>query len=76
MQIYLKEEHNYIKQRCSIEILQSEVAQKEAQLADIILHPDTTGLHWLELNRAEDFAKRGEEEARRNLDRIWRVINE
>ena len=25
----------------SIEILQSEVAQKEAQLADIVLHPDT-----------------------------------
>lgn len=60
----------------SIEILQSEVAQKEAQLADIVLHPDTQGLHWLELHRAEDFAKRGEEEARKNLDRIWQVINE
>ncbi|MFH1457945.1 MAG: patatin-like phospholipase family protein [Candidatus Omnitrophota bacterium] len=60
----------------SIEILQSEVAQKEAKLADIVLHPDTSGLYWLELHRASEFAKRGEEEARKNLDRIWKVINE
>lgn len=60
----------------SIEIMQSEVAQKEAQLADIVLHPDTGGLHWLELHHAGDFAKRGEEEARRNLDKIWQIINE
>ena len=26
--------------------------------------------------KAEEFAKRGEEEARRNLDKIWRLINE
>ncbi|MFH0790576.1 MAG: patatin-like phospholipase family protein [Candidatus Omnitrophota bacterium] len=60
----------------SIEFMQSELAQKEAQLADIVLHPDTRGMHWLELNRAKEFAKRGEEEARRNLDKIWKVVNE
>jgi NTE family protein len=60
----------------SIEVMQSELAKKEAQLADIVLHPDTSGLHWLELYRAEDFAKRGEIETRRNLDKIWQVINE
>jgi len=60
----------------SIEMLQSEVAKKEGQLADIVIHPDTHGLHWLELHRAEDFAKRGEEEARKNLSRIIQVINE
>jgi NTE family protein len=60
----------------SVEILQSEVAQKEAQLADIVLHPDTSGLYWLELHKAEEFARRGEEEALRNLDKIWQVINE
>ncbi|MFH0827446.1 MAG: patatin-like phospholipase family protein [Candidatus Omnitrophota bacterium] len=60
----------------SVEILQSEVAQKEATLADIVLHPDTSGLYWLELHRAPEFAKRGEEETRRNLDKIWKVINE
>lgn len=60
----------------SIEFMQSELARKEAQLADIVLHPDTQGMHWLELNRAKEFAERGEEEARRNLDKIWKVVNE
>jgi NTE family protein len=60
----------------SIEIMQSEMAQREAQLADIVLHPDTSDSHWLELNKAEYFAKKGEEEARRNLDRILQLINE
>lgn len=60
----------------SVEILQSEVAQKEGQLADIVLHPDVSGLYWLELHRAGEFAKRGEEETRKNLERIWQVIND
>ncbi|MCX5700549.1 MAG: patatin-like phospholipase family protein [Candidatus Omnitrophica bacterium] len=60
----------------TFEILQSEVAQKEGLLADIVLHPDTSGLYWLELHRASEFARRGEEEARKNLDKIWKVINE
>lgn len=60
----------------SIEILQSEVAQTEAQLADVVLHPDTSGLYWLDLHKGIEFAKRGEIEARRQLDRIWKVINE
>lgn len=60
----------------SVEILQSEVAQKEAHLADVVLHPDTSGLYWLELHRAAEFAKRGEEETRRNLDKIRQLINE
>jgi predicted acylesterase/phospholipase RssA len=60
----------------SVEILQSEVAQKEALLADVVLHPDTSGLYWLELHKAAEFAKRGEEEARRNLDKIKQLVNE
>ncbi|MCX5695511.1 MAG: patatin-like phospholipase family protein [Candidatus Omnitrophica bacterium] len=60
----------------SVEILQSEVAQKEALLADVVLHPDTSGLYWLDLHKAAEFAKRGEEEARRNLDKIKQLINE
>jgi NTE family protein len=60
----------------SIEILQSEVAGKEGQFADIVLHPDLAGLYWLELHRGKDFVKRGEEEARRNLDKIWQIVNE
>jgi predicted acylesterase/phospholipase RssA len=60
----------------SVEILQSEVALKEAQLADVVLHPDTSGMYWLELHRAKEFAKRGEEEARRKLDKIKQMVNE
>lgn len=60
----------------SIELMQSEVAQKEAQLADIILHPDLSGLHWLELYKSEEFVRRGEQETRENLGKIWQVINE
>lgn len=60
----------------SVEVLQSEVAQKEAKLADIVLHPDTSGLNWIELHKAPEFAKRGEEEARENLDKLLQVINE
>jgi len=60
----------------SIEIMQSEIAQKEAQLADVVLHPDTSGLNWLDLHKAAEFAARGEEEMRKNLDKIWEVVNE
>ncbi|RKY33315.1 MAG: hypothetical protein DRP74_00340 [Candidatus Omnitrophota bacterium] len=60
----------------SIEVMQSEMIKKEAQLADIVLHPGLRGIHWLELHRAEDFAKRGEEETRKNLDKIRQIINE
>lgn len=60
----------------SIEMLQSEVAEKESKFADIVLHPDLHGLNWLELHRVEEFARRGEEEARRNLGKIWQIVNE
>jgi NTE family protein len=60
----------------SVEILQSEVAQREARFADVVLHPDTSGLYWLELHRSAEFAKRGEEETRRNLEKIRQLINE
>ncbi|MFA6349786.1 MAG: patatin-like phospholipase family protein [Candidatus Omnitrophota bacterium] len=60
----------------SIEVMQSELAHKESRLADVVLHPNTKGLHWLELYRAEEFAKRGEEEARKHINRIKQVINE
>lgn len=60
----------------SIEMMQSEIAQKEAKLADIVLHPDTSGLNWLEFQRAEEFIERGEQETRHNLDKIWQLIKE
>jgi NTE family protein len=58
----------------SFEIMQSEVAQKEAQLADVVLHPNLAGLHWLALHKSDAFAKRGEEEARRHIEKIKQLI--
>ncbi|MFH1440906.1 MAG: patatin-like phospholipase family protein [Candidatus Omnitrophota bacterium] len=60
----------------SIELMQSQMIQKEGQLADIVLHPDTSGLHWLELYKSAEFSQRGEEEARRNLDKIKKIVND
>ncbi len=60
----------------SVEVLQSEVARKEGELADVVLHPDTQGLFWLDLHKAAEFAKRGEIEARKNLDKIRQLVNE
>jgi len=60
----------------SVEILQSEVARRESELADVVLHPDTAGLFWLDLHKAEEFAKRGEAEARRHLDQIRQLVSE
>jgi hypothetical protein len=39
-----------------------------------VLHPDTRGLNWLEFHKAEEFIKRGEEEVRRNLEKIKELI--
>ncbi|HTY44487.1 MAG TPA: patatin-like phospholipase family protein [Patescibacteria group bacterium] len=60
----------------SVETMQAEVVQREAQLADIVLHPDIKDTHWLEWHRSREFARRGEEEARKNLERIWQLIRE
>ncbi len=60
----------------SFEIMQSEMVNKEAQFADIVLHPDVGGLHWMELNKAEEFVRRGETETKKHLDRIQQLIKE
>jgi NTE family protein len=59
----------------SFEIMQSEVVQKEARLADVVLHPDLAGLHWLSFHKADEFAKRGEDETRKNLEKIKQLIS-
>ncbi len=60
----------------SIELMQSQMIARESLLADIVLHPDTSGLHWLQLYRVAEFAQRGEAEARKNLEKIKQVVNE
>lgn len=58
----------------SVEYMQSELARKEAVLADVVINPDTTGLFWLDLHRAAEFSARGEEETRLHLQQIRELI--
>ena len=60
----------------SIEIMQSEIAIRQAKYADVVIHPDTSGLMWIDFDKAEEFAKRGEIEARKNLRYIWQLVRE
>lgn len=60
----------------SVELMQSELVKKEASLADVVLHPNTAGLHWMEFHKARIFAQRGEEEARENIAKIWEVVKQ
>jgi len=60
----------------SIEVMQSQIADKEAQYADVVLHPDVSNIGWTEFNKVKELAKRGETEARRNLDKIWKLVKE
>lgn len=59
----------------SIEIMQSEIAKKETNLADIVLHPDTSGINWLEFSKVDELIKRGEQEAEKNIAKIKQLIN-
>jgi NTE family protein len=79
MKHYLKEKFKNNIMRTifdSVELTQDELIHKESLLADIVLHPDTAGMHWLGLYRAQEFAKRGEDHARARLDAIRQLINE
>ena len=60
----------------SIEVMQSEIEKTESRLADVVLHPDLSGLFWLELHKAREFAERGEKEARRHLAKIKELSEE
>lgn len=60
----------------SVELMQSELVVRESKLADVVLHPDTSGLFWLELHKSKEFARRGREEAQSSLGRIWKVVND
>ncbi len=58
----------------SVEYMQSELARKEAALADVVINPDTSGLFWLDLHRAAEFSLRGEKETRLHLQQIRELV--
>ena len=58
----------------TLEASENVLAQQSGQHADIVIHPDLSGLNWYELNQAEELIKRGEAATRASLEHIRRVI--
>lgn len=51
-----------------------EMARHSAQHADVMIHPDLTGIQWFELYRVDDLIRRGEEAAQQALPAIKELI--
>ncbi|MDD4293968.1 MAG: patatin-like phospholipase family protein [Candidatus Omnitrophica bacterium] len=51
----------------SIETMQQEFINHELRMADIIIHPDLSGLGWMEFNKADEFILRGEKAIRKQI---------
>lgn len=60
----------------SIETMQQEFIKVSLELADLVIHPDLSGMHWLEFDKVEQFVKRGEDAARNRIDDILKLISE
>jgi predicted acylesterase/phospholipase RssA len=57
----------------TLEASESVIAQDSGKVADIVIHPDLSGLNWYELYQAEELIKRGEAAARKHLDALRRI---
>jgi predicted acylesterase/phospholipase RssA/cellulose biosynthesis protein BcsQ len=49
------------------------IAEKSAQEADVLIHPDLVGINWFELYRVDDLVERGESAARQALAEIKKL---
>ena len=52
------------------------IAEQSAQLADVVLHPNTVGINWFELNKVDQLIKAGEVVTREHLPQIRKLIEE
>lgn len=59
----------------TLEASESVIAEQSGKNADVVIHPDLSGLNWYELYQAECLIKRGEEAAARHIDRIKDIIS-
>ncbi|MFH0754254.1 MAG: patatin-like phospholipase family protein [Candidatus Omnitrophota bacterium] len=59
----------------TLEASESVIAQQSGRAADIVIHPDLTGLSWFELYQAEELIKRGESAARLQIDKLRIIVN-
>lgn len=51
-----------------------EVAQRSARDADVLIHPDLSGIQWYELYRVDDLIRRGQEAAEKALPAIRELV--
>jgi NTE family protein len=51
-----------------------EIARQAVVDADIMIHPDLSGIQWYELHRVDELIKRGEEAAERALPAIKELL--
>lgn len=58
----------------SIETMQREFVRQAVSVSDIVIHPDFTGLGWLEFEKVEDLIKRGEQATRQKIAEIKKLI--
>jgi len=55
----------------TMQSMEYKIAQMSGETqADVVLHPDVSNIRWYEFYSAKDLIKRGEEEARRNINKI------
>jgi NTE family protein len=59
----------------TLEASESVIAQQSGRAADVVIHPDLAGLSWYELYQAEELIKRGEEAARKHIDKLRTIVN-
>ncbi|MBF0388176.1 MAG: patatin-like phospholipase family protein [Candidatus Omnitrophica bacterium] len=58
----------------TLEASECVIAEQSARGADIVIHPDLSGLNWYELYQADILIKRGEEAARLQLGKIKEMM--
>ena len=58
----------------TLEASECVIAEQSARGADIVIHPDLSGLNWYELYQADILIKRGEDAARNHIEKIKAMI--
>ncbi|MBF0485161.1 MAG: patatin-like phospholipase family protein [Candidatus Omnitrophica bacterium] len=58
----------------TLEASEAVIADQSARQADIVIHPDLSGLNWFELYNADVLIARGEAAAKKHIERIKDII--
>lgn len=54
----------------SIETMQLQFIENSKKISDVVIHPELKGLGWMEFERIDEFIKRGEDAARKQINQI------